>query len=84
MVLQNLMNLPEKISCLKLDTVFFESYEISYKILAPRVQKGGVIIVDNYYNYKGIKKATDEFINSFSVTKKIEKYKYLSKIVIYM
>ena len=68
--LVNEKNLPEKISLLKLDTNLYESTKIQLKILSPRVQKGGIIIIDNYFNYSGIKKATDEYF---------EKKKYLIK-----
>lgn len=55
-------NLPEKIAILKLDTNFYESFKIELEILAPKVQKNGIIIIDNYYSYKGIQKATDEYL----------------------
>ena len=54
-------NLSEKISLLKIDTCLYESTKIILEILSPRVQKNGIIIIDNYFNYKGIKKATDEY-----------------------
>ena len=64
-------NIPEKISLLKLDTNLYESTKIQLEILFPRVKKGGIIIVDNYFNYNGIKKATDEY---FAKKKYLIKY----------
>jgi len=54
-------NLPDKISVLKIDTCLYESTKVILEILSPRVEKNGVIIIDNYFNYSGIKKAADEY-----------------------
>ena len=54
-------NIPQKISLLKLDTNLYESTKTQLNILSPLVQKGGIIIIDNYFNYSGIKKAVDEY-----------------------
>ena len=54
-------NLPKRISILKVDTCLYESTKIVLEILSSRVQKNGIIIIDNYFNYSGIKKATNEY-----------------------
>ena len=41
-----------------------EGTKIELEKLFPKVQKGGAVIVDNYFNFKGVKKATDEYFAS--------------------
>ena len=55
-------NIPKEISILKLDTCLYEGTKIELEILFPKVKRGGVVIIDNYYNFKGVKKATDDFL----------------------
>jgi O-methyltransferase len=63
--LLKLENIPDKISLLKLDTILYEPTKIELEKLFNRIHKGGMLIIDNYGTYKGIKKAVDEFfINS--------------------
>lgn len=54
--------IPNKISLLRLDTDWYEStcHELYY--LYPLLSKFGVLIIDDYGHWKGVKKATDEFI----------------------
>jgi len=54
-------NLPKKISLLRLDTDFYLSTKVSLEILYPRLVKNGVLIIDDYGNWKGCKKAVDDY-----------------------
>ena len=54
-------NLPLKISILRLDTDFYESTQIELEILFPLLSKGGVLIVDDYGQWFGARKAVDEY-----------------------
>lgn len=54
-------NLPEKISILRLDTDFYESSKKELEILYPRLSKGGILILDDYGTWTGVKQAVDEF-----------------------
>ena len=54
-------NIPDKIAILKLDTCLYESIKIELENLYPRLQKHGILIIDNYFNYQGVKKATDDY-----------------------
>ena len=56
-------NIPEKISLLRLDTDFYESTKKELEILYPKIQSGGVIIIDDYGHWKGCKKAVDEYFS---------------------
>lgn len=54
-------NLPARISVLRLDTDWYESTKKELEILWPRLQSGGVLIVDDYGHWGGAMKAVDEF-----------------------
>ena len=54
-------NLPEKISFLRLDTDFYESTKIELDILYPRLSQKGVLIIDDYGDFPGCRKAVDEY-----------------------
>ena len=57
-------NIPKKISILRLDTDFYESTKIELDILYKKLTIGGVLIIDDYGNWLGAKKAVDEFFNN--------------------
>lgn len=54
-------NLPERIAILRLDTDFYESTKAEMEVLYPRLSKGGVLIVDDYGEWAGARKAVDEY-----------------------
>lgn len=53
--------IPEKIALLRLDTDWYESTKHELIHLFPRLQKGGILIIDDYGFWKGAKKAVDEY-----------------------
>lgn len=52
---------PERIALLRLDTDFYESTKHELEHLYPRLTPGGVLIVDDYGDWKGSRKAVDEY-----------------------
>ena len=54
-------NLPEKIAVLRLDTDWYESTIMELEALWPRLERGGILIVDDYGHWNGVRKAVDEF-----------------------
>ncbi|WP_199504293.1 TylF/MycF/NovP-related O-methyltransferase [Qipengyuania sp. YIM B01966] len=54
-------NLPEKIAILRLDTDFYDSTKAEMEILYPRLVSGGILIVDDYGEWAGARKAVDEY-----------------------
>ena len=54
-------NLPKKISILRLDTDFYESTKKELEELYPLLERGGILIIDDYGHWKGCKKAVDEY-----------------------
>lgn len=60
-------HLPEKISLLRLDTDFYESTKCELDILYPKLSKGGVLIIDDYNEWNGSRKAVDDFFDKKNV-----------------
>ena len=58
------INLPNKISILRLDTDFYESTKKELEVLFPLLQNGGVLIIDDYGHWSGAKKAVDEYFKN--------------------
>jgi hypothetical protein len=55
-------NAPEKIALLRLDTVWYESTKHELIHLFPLLSHKGVIMIDDYGHWQGVKKAVDEYI----------------------
>jgi O-methyltransferase len=60
-------NLPDEIAILRLDTDFYESTKVELEMLYPRLAKGGVLIIDDYGEWAGARKAVDEYFASEAV-----------------
>lgn len=54
-------SVPARISVLRLDTDWYESTRLELELLYPRLQPGGVLIVDDYGYWGGARKAVDEY-----------------------
>ena len=53
---------PESIALLRLDTDWYESTAHELLYLFPLLNKGGVLILDDYGHWQGARKAVDEYI----------------------
>jgi O-methyltransferase len=53
---------PDEISILRLDTDWYESSKHELVHLFPRLQPGGVLILDDYGHWVGSRQATDEYL----------------------
>jgi O-methyltransferase len=64
-------NIPERIALLRLDTDWYESTKASLEVLYPRLEIGGIMIVDDYGHWMGARKAVQEYFvrNGWSSTK---------------
>ncbi|MBY0339030.1 MAG: TylF/MycF family methyltransferase [Acetobacteraceae bacterium] len=54
--------LPDRIALLRLDTDWYRSTKHELVHLWPRLERGGVLIIDDYGYWTGSRRATDEFL----------------------
>ena len=55
---------PEEIALCRLDTDFYESTAHEMRELFPRISPGGVLIVDDYGEFPGCRRAVDEYLEA--------------------
>ena len=58
---------PEKIAILRIDTDLYDSTYHALKYLFPRLQKGGVLILDDYGYWKGAREAADQYFKEADI-----------------
>lgn len=49
---------------LRLDTDFYESTKSELEYLYPKLEVGGVLLIDDYGHWKGCKKAVDDYFKN--------------------
>ncbi|MBL7717920.1 MAG: class I SAM-dependent methyltransferase [Flavipsychrobacter sp.] len=57
----------EKLALLRLDTDWYESTRMELEYLFPKLEAGGVLIIDDYGFWQGAKKAVDEYMEKNKV-----------------
>ena len=67
----------KSISVLRLDGDLYESTKVCLDNLYDKVQKGGLIIIDDY-ELAGCKKAVDDFLKSKRASKKLKRFSYIA------
>ena len=73
---------PDAISVLRLDTDFYESTKHELKHLWPRLQPGGILIVDDYGHFEGARKAVDEFFAERGERPFLHRIDYTARLVV--
>lgn len=58
---------PESIALLRLDTDWYESTRHEMEHLYPRLVPGGVLLVDDYFHWRGSREAVDEYFAKHGV-----------------
>jgi hypothetical protein len=77
-----LHTVPESISLLRLDTDWYESTRIELEILYPRLNPGGVLIIDDYGHWKGANYAVDEYFDRLGTRPFFHRVDYTCRLII--
>ncbi len=72
--------IPDKIALLRLDTDWYESTKHELVHLFPRLQAGGILIIDDYGHWKGCRQAVDEYIAQHNVRLFLARIDYTGRI----
>ena len=54
-------NIPDSISFLRLDTDLYETTKFQLEILYPKLTVGGILHIDDYGFFPGVRKAVDDY-----------------------
>ena len=73
---------PEQIAILRLDTDWYESTRHELEHLWPRLQPGGVLIIDDYGHWQGARRATDEFFAAQGTPILLARLDYTGRIAV--
>lgn len=73
---------PEQIALLRLDTDWYESTRHELTHLFPRVQAGGVLIIDDYGHWQGARRAVDEYFGADHPPLLLNRIDYTGRIAI--
>ena len=71
---------PDRIALLRLDTDWYESTRHEMQHLYPRLERGGVLIVDDYGYWKGARKAVDEYLERMGHRLMLHRIDYTGRI----
>ena len=71
---------PKMISLLRLDTDWYESTRHELIHLFPRIAPFGVIIIDDYGHWQGVRKAVDEYIRENNIQILLNRVDYTGRI----
>jgi O-methyltransferase len=75
-------NAPESIAILRLDTDWYVSTKHELVHLFPRLQPGGVLIIDDYGHFLGARRAVDEFLLENGITLLLNRIDYSGRLAI--
>ena len=73
---QKLIDIPNTITLLRLDTDWFESTYHELVHLYPILVKNGVLIIDDYGHWKGAKDATDQYFKEHNIKMLLNRIDY--------
>jgi O-methyltransferase len=73
---------PRQIAILRLDTDWYESTKHELEHLFPRLQIGGVLIIDDYGHWEGARRAVDEYISANRMPLLLNRIDYTGRIAV--
>ena len=72
----------EPIALLRLDTDWYESTRHELVHLFPRLQEGGILIIDDYGHWSGSRKAVDEYLATLSRRFYMHRIDYAARLLV--
>jgi hypothetical protein len=72
--------IPDRIAVLRLDTDFYESTYHELKWLFPKLVPGGVLIVDDYGHFRGVREAVDKYLADNKIRILLDRIDYTGRI----
>lgn len=76
------ISIPDKIAILRLDTDFYESTKHELEQLYPLLEKGGILIIDDYGHWAGCKKAVDEYFEKNNIQIFLSRIDYSCRLAV--
>jgi hypothetical protein len=73
---------PDQISVLRLDTDWYESTLHELEYLYPLLAPGGVLIIDDYGHFLGVRKATDEYFARLAQPVLLSRIDYAARMTV--
>lgn len=73
---------PDRISLLRLDTDWYVSNSHEMKHLFPRLSSGGVLILDDYGHWEGVRRSVDEYFAEHGITQMLHRIDYSGRLLI--
>jgi O-methyltransferase len=71
---------PKAIALLRLDTDWYASTQHELRHLFPRLERGGVVIIDDYGHWRGARRAVDEYFATSDVKVLLNRIDYTGRI----
>jgi hypothetical protein len=75
-------NAPDELALLRLDTDWYESTHHELIHLFPRLQRGGVLIIDDYGHWRGARQAVDEYFASEHPSVLLSRVDYTCRVAV--
>ncbi len=73
---------PDRVALLRLDTDWYESTRHELVHLYPRLQLGGVLIVDDYGHWEGARRAVDEYFEASAEPVLLNRIDYAARLAV--
>ena len=70
----------QKIALLRLDTDWYQSTKTELDYLFPKLENGGILIIDDYGHWQGAKKAVDEYFKMNNIKIFLNRVDYTCRI----
>jgi O-methyltransferase len=74
--------IPERIALLRLDTDWYESTRHELEHLYPLLEPGGILIIDDYGDWQGARKAVDEWLASLADPPLMTRLDHTGRIIV--